>query len=69
MPFRILIDLGLGRAPGSDQATAHVLRRKLSSSGNDFPEQLAELRNYFKVDPTVHVRAIQVKGQMFRFGF
>ena len=31
------IDLGLGRAPGSDQATAYALRRTLQSSGNEFP--------------------------------
>ncbi|MGC0150812.1 LLM class flavin-dependent oxidoreductase, partial [Peribacillus castrilensis] len=40
------IDLGLGRAPGTDQLTARALRRDLRSSGEDFPEQLAELRNY-----------------------
>src|ERR1700712_696489 len=35
------IDLGLGRAPGSDRAAAHALRRTLHSSGDDFPELLA----------------------------
>ena len=43
------IDLGLGRAPGSDQATAYALRRTLQSSGNEFPQQLDELRTYFQV--------------------
>jgi luciferase family oxidoreductase group 1 len=38
------IDLGLGRAPGTDQATARALRRSAElESGDDFPRQLAEL--------------------------
>ncbi|MBB3114365.1 luciferase family oxidoreductase group 1 [Paenibacillus phyllosphaerae] len=41
------IDLGLGRAPGSDQPAARALRRGLNSNGQDFPELLAELRGYF----------------------
>jgi len=41
------IDLGLGRAPGSDQATARALRRNLGSNGDSFPEDLAELQSYF----------------------
>ena len=40
------IDLGLGRAPGSDGATMRALRRDLRSTGDDFPELLAELRGY-----------------------
>jgi len=40
------IDLGLGRAPGSDQATMRALRRDLHSSGENFPEQVAELQFY-----------------------
>jgi len=38
------IDLGLGRAPGSDMPTMRALRR--TSSGDDFPELVAELRQY-----------------------
>ncbi len=38
------IDLGLGRAPGADQATMRALRRDRLSNGDDFPEQVAELR-------------------------
>lgn len=41
------IDLGLGRAPGSDQPTARALRRGLQQRGEDFPELLEELRGYF----------------------
>lgn len=56
------IDLGIGRAPGTDQATAHALRRNLKSNGEDFPEQLAELRSYFEYNPTAPVRAIPGEG-------
>jgi luciferase family oxidoreductase group 1 len=42
------IDLGLGRAPGTDSATSHALRRGLMSDGHDFPELLAELLRYFE---------------------
>lgn len=56
------IDLGLGRAPGTDQATAYALRRTLNSDGSDFPEQLAELRRYFEYDPSARVRAIPGEG-------
>ncbi|RKD25929.1 luciferase [Ammoniphilus oxalaticus] len=47
------IDLGLGRAPGTDGLTALALRRSRSRtalSGEDFPEQLAELLAYFSKD-------------------
>jgi len=38
------IDLGIGRAPGTDQMTAYALRRSREAmSGDDFPEQLGEL--------------------------
>ncbi len=40
------IDLGLGRAPGSDQLTSRALRRGPGSDGQDFP-RLEELQNYF----------------------
>jgi luciferase family oxidoreductase group 1 len=42
------IDLGLGRAPGSDRMTAHALRRTLHNNGDDFPELLEELRFFFE---------------------
>jgi luciferase family oxidoreductase group 1 len=41
------IDLGLGRAPGSDQRTARALRRNLGSSGDTFPQDVVELMSYF----------------------
>lgn len=42
------IDLGLGRAPGSDQLTARALRRYLGSSGDTFPQDVLELQSYFR---------------------
>ncbi|SER52272.1 luciferase family oxidoreductase, group 1 [Gracilibacillus ureilyticus] len=54
------IDLGLGRAPGSDQATAYALRRTLNSSPEDFPLQVEELEGYFA--GTERVKAIPGKG-------
>lgn len=48
------IDLGLGRAPGTDQATALALRRSPDAlSVDDFPEQVIELREYFGAESKV----------------
>ncbi|WP_420607765.1 LLM class flavin-dependent oxidoreductase [Novosphingopyxis sp.] len=41
------IDLGLGRAPGSDQRVAAALRRTLDSDPNAFPRDVVELQSYF----------------------
>jgi luciferase family oxidoreductase group 1 len=41
------IDLGIGRAPGTDQVTAYALRRSLDPSADDLPKQLAELLAFF----------------------
>lgn len=46
------IDLGLGRAPGSDQLTARALRRYLGSSGDTFPQDVLELQSYFRLTRT-----------------
>ena len=58
------IDLGLGRAPGSDQQTAQALRRGLSSHGQDFPQLLKELRGFFSSTPQAarSVRAVPGEG-------
>ncbi|MEW9699451.1 LLM class flavin-dependent oxidoreductase [Paenibacillus sp. SI8] len=59
------IDLGLGRAPGSDQPAARALRRGLGSDGSDFPEQLSELRGYFNPAMSTgvpNVRAVPGEG-------
>jgi luciferase family oxidoreductase group 1 len=42
------IDLGLGRAPGSDQATARALRRDLNANPDEFPQDVVELMHYFQ---------------------
>ncbi|HJR57829.1 MAG TPA: LLM class flavin-dependent oxidoreductase [Vicinamibacterales bacterium] len=42
------IDLGLGRAPGSDHATARALRRTLASDPDAFPQDVLELLSYFE---------------------
>ncbi|CAI9386780.1 MULTISPECIES: LLM class flavin-dependent oxidoreductase [Bacillaceae] len=57
------IDLGLGRAPGSDQLTARALRR-YPSDGNDFPELVEELSTYLKSheETRLPVRAIPGEG-------
>ncbi|HRN59896.1 MAG TPA: LLM class flavin-dependent oxidoreductase [Chiayiivirga sp.] len=41
------IDLGLGRAPGTDQRTAHALRRNLTGDVDGFPDDVNELIGYF----------------------
>lgn len=56
------IDLGLGRAPGTDPWTTRALRRR-HESGADFPEQVAELRGYLAPgSPERKVRAIPGEG-------
>lgn len=45
------IDLGLGRAPGSDQPTARALRRNLTGP-DTFPQDVVELQHYFQPDET-----------------
>jgi luciferase family oxidoreductase group 1 len=55
------IDLGLGRAPGSDQNTARALRRNLASDPDAFPQDVLELRRYFG-PPDGDQRVIAVPG-------
>jgi len=56
------IDLGLGRAPGSDQQTARALRRDLQSDPNQFPQDVLELMDYMSEDPDQPVIAVPGKG-------
>jgi luciferase family oxidoreductase group 1 len=56
------IDLGLGRAPGSDQVTARALRRNLSSDADQFPQDVVELMDYFADSPRRQVRAVPGAG-------
>ena len=57
------IDLGLGRAPGSDQRTARALRRDLGDSAESFPSDVVELRAYFAPEqPGQAIRAVPGSG-------
>jgi luciferase family oxidoreductase group 1 len=56
------IDLGLGRAPGTDQAAARALRRNLASDENQFPNDVVELIQYFRGGEGRRVRAIPGDG-------
>jgi luciferase family oxidoreductase group 1 len=56
------IDLGLGRAPGSDQLTARALRRNLASDADQFPQDVVELMDYFAATQRHAVRAVPGAG-------
>jgi luciferase family oxidoreductase group 1 len=57
------VDLGLGRAPGTDRAAATALRRTLASDENQFPSDVVELMDYFRGGPDQKVRAVPGEGQ------
>ena len=57
------IDLGLGRAPGTDMLTARALRRDLATSAEQFPQDVMELQAYLEpAAPGQSVRAIPGEG-------
>lgn len=57
------IDLGLGRAPGTDQLTAMALRRNDTMSANFFPQQIQELKTFFSAsNAEAKVRAFPGEG-------
>ena len=56
------IDLGLGRAPGSDQATSRALRRDLASDPDAFPQDVVELMDFLSDAPRQTVRAVPGTG-------
>lgn len=56
------IDLGLGRAPGTDPLTARALRRDLAGSAEQFPQDVQELQSYFDAPPGQVTRAIPGAG-------
>lgn len=57
------IDLGLGRAPGTDQLTAMALRRNDIQSSNFFPQQINELQTFFSTsNADAKVRAFPGEG-------
>ena len=56
------IDLGLGRAPGTDQITVRALRRTLTSSDN-FPQDVMELQAFFApAGPNQNIQAVPAAG-------
>ncbi|BAI76357.1 alkanal monooxygenase (plasmid) [Azospirillum sp. B510] len=57
------IDLGLGRAPGTDMMTARALRRDMADSGDRFPQDVVELQMYFEdPEPNQRIRAVPGAG-------
>jgi luciferase family oxidoreductase group 1 len=57
------IDLGLGRAPGTDMATVRALRRNLAGDADSFPQDVIELMSYFRpIEEGQPVRAIPGAG-------
>ena len=57
------IDLGLGRAPGTDQLTSRALRRDLASNADAFPEDVVELLAYFRAPaPGQRIQAFPGSG-------
>lgn len=58
------IDLGLGRAPGTDMATARALRRTLNSDADSFPQDVLELQAWFQpAEDGQRIRAVPGEGQ------
>ena len=57
------VELGLGRAPGSDQLTAHAMRRNLQGDVDQFPQDVVELMAYFQpAEPGQRLRAVPGAG-------
>ncbi|MFO0684787.1 MAG: LLM class flavin-dependent oxidoreductase [Sandaracinus sp.] len=56
------IDLGLGRAPGTDPGTARALRRTKVGDADDFPHDVLELIRYFQPEPDQRVHAYPGRG-------
>lgn len=58
------VDLGLGRAPGTDQVAARALRRNLAGEVDDFPRDVVELIEYFRpAEPDQVLRAVPGAGE------
>ncbi|WP_296621459.1 LLM class flavin-dependent oxidoreductase [Marivirga sp.] len=57
------IDLGLGRAPGTDQTTAHAIRSDRNQSVHKFPQEISEIQQYFSLEnANSKVRATVAEG-------
>ena len=57
------IDLGLGRAPGTDQLTARALRRDSALGAEQFPDDVIEIYNYLADAPGAASRPFAVPGR------
>ncbi|RWP60434.1 LLM class flavin-dependent oxidoreductase [Mesorhizobium sp.] len=58
------IDLGLGRAPGTDMGTARALRRNLDAGADSFPQDVVELMGYFQpAEDGQRIRAVPGEGE------
>jgi len=57
------IDLGLGRAPGTDQVTAQAIRSDRMKAAHNFPNEIEQIQNYFSTDNEwSQVRAVVAEG-------
>ena len=56
------VELGLGRAPGTDQLTMRALRRGRQETEDQFPQDVMEILQYFK-EPAPHQRIVATPGQ------
>lgn len=56
------IDLGLGRAPGSDATTSRALRRDLNAASERFPQDVVELMDLMSAQPRHPVMAVPGRG-------
>lgn len=57
------VDLGLGRAPGSDQRVAQAIRRNLAGGADQFPRDVMELQAYFAGDDRLGIQATPGAGE------
>ena len=57
------VDLGLGRAPGTDHAAAYALRRTLNANPDEFPRDVVEVIDFFRdAEPGQPVQAVPGAG-------
>ncbi|MBV9829629.1 MAG: LLM class flavin-dependent oxidoreductase [Alphaproteobacteria bacterium] len=57
------VELGLGRAPGSDQMTLRAMRRNLAAGADQFPQDVVELMAYFQpAEPGQAIQAVPGAG-------
>jgi hypothetical protein len=63
------IDLGVGRAPGTDQLTARALRRNLHADADSFPQDVIELMSYFRPVQARLYALFRERAWRCQFGF